>query len=117
MTRRKRVKVAIVFRQGKFREIKLGPGQQTSKSWRTCSTTSDRTRRRPQHRTQVDVAPALSKALQSSLSELVKEEVQVKIISGGGAVGSLKPTSTWRLLSTPWCSALTSAPMQQRADR
>jgi translation initiation factor IF-2 len=88
VTDEKKAREVAMFRQGKFREIKLAR-QQTSKLENMFDNLGQDEKKTLNIVLKSDVRGSLE-ALQSSLSELGNEEVQVKIISGG--VGGITET-------------------------
>ncbi|WP_373186277.1 translation initiation factor IF-2 [Halopseudomonas sp.] len=88
VTDEKKAREVALFRQGKFREIKLAR-QQSSKLENMFENMGQDEKKTLNIVLKSDVRGSLE-ALQSSLSELGNEEVQVKIISGG--VGGITET-------------------------
>lgn len=88
VTDEKKAREVALFRQGKFREIKLAR-QQSSKLENMFDNLGQDEKKTLNIVLKADVRGSLE-ALQSSLSELGNEEVQVKIISGG--VGGITET-------------------------
>ncbi|MFN3579580.1 MAG: translation initiation factor IF-2 [Pseudomonas sp.] len=88
VTDEKKAREVALFRQGKFREIKLAR-QQSSKLENMFDNLGQDEKKTLNIVLKSDVRGSLE-ALQSSLSELGNEEVQVKIISGG--VGGITET-------------------------
>lgn len=88
VTDEKKAREVALFRQGKFREVKLAR-QQSSKLENMFDNLGQDEKKTLNIVLKSDVRGSLE-ALQSSLSELGNEEVQVKIISGG--VGGITET-------------------------
>ena len=107
----KKAREIALFRQGKFREIKLAR-QQSAKLENMFENMGQDEKKTLNVVLKADVRGSLE-ALQASLTELGNDEVQVKIVSGGVGV-SPRPTPTWHSRPTPSYSASTFVLMQPR---